>query len=70
MLNNLEAEIKRKNLKKDEIAKSIGKTYITLTQKMSGKYPFTYDEAVKIQETFFPEVDIKVLFEETNQSAS
>ena len=62
MFNNLEAEIKRKNIKKNDIAKVIGKTYITLTLKMAGKYPFTYDEALKIQETFFPEIEIKDLF--------
>ncbi len=62
MFNNLEAEIKRKNIRKNDIAKAIGKTYNTLTLKMAGKYPFTYDEALKIQETFFPESEIKDLF--------
>lgn len=62
MFNNLEAEIVRKRIKKQEIAKEIGRTYNTLNLKISGKYPFTYDEALIIQEKFFPECDLKELF--------
>lgn len=62
MYNNLEAEIVRKKVKKEQIAKKIGKTYNTLMLKMSGKYSFTYDEAILIQETYFPDCNIKELF--------
>lgn len=62
MYNNLEAEITRKKIKKPEIAKAIKKSYNTLNLKIAGKYPFTYDEALKIQETFFPECELKNLF--------
>lgn len=67
MYLNLEAEIIRKKLKKPVIAKAIGRTYNTLGLKIAGKYPFTYEEALKIHEEFFPEYDFKVLFEKTNQ---
>lgn len=67
MYRNLEAEIVRKEISKDEIAKAINKTYNTLTLKMAGKFPFTYDEAVTIQETFFPNCDLKTLFEKTEK---
>nr|DAO81066.1 MAG TPA: protein-turn-helix DNA binding protein [Caudoviricetes sp.] len=62
MYNNLEAEIVRKKIKKTIIAKEIGKTYNTLNLKISGKYPFTYDEALIIHEKFFSECDFKSLF--------
>ncbi len=62
MYTNLEAEIVRKKLSKETIAKAIGKTYNTLTLKLNGKYSFTYDEALIIQETFFPGYDLKELF--------
>ncbi|MEF9991358.1 MAG: hypothetical protein RR657_01515 [Peptostreptococcaceae bacterium] len=62
MHNNLEAEITRKRINKQKIATTIGRTYNTLNLKISGKYPFTYDEAIKIQEEFFPECDLKDLF--------
>ena len=42
--------------------KSYRKNYITLTLKLCGKSSFLYEKAVKIQETFFPEYDLKELF--------
>lgn len=66
MYNNLEAEIIRKRIKKQEIAKKIGRTYNTLNLKIAGKYPFTYDEALIIHEKFFPECDFKELFKKTD----
>lgn len=62
MYHNLEVEIVRKKIKKPILAKAIGRTYNTLNLKIAGKYPFTYDEALLIQEKFFPECDIKELF--------
>lgn len=62
MYNNLEAEIVRRRIKKQDIAKEIGRTYNTLNLKIAGKYQFTYDEALTIQEKFFPECDFKELF--------
>lgn len=64
MYLNLEAESVRRKVKRGEMANVIGKSYTTLTLKMAGKYPFTYDEAVLIQETFFPECDLKFLFKD------
>lgn len=65
MYCNLEAEIVRNRIKKHIIAEAIGKTYNTLNLKIAGKYPFTYDEALIIQEKFFPEIDFKELFKKT-----
>ncbi len=62
MYYNLEAEIVRKNISKEVIAKKINKTYNTLSQKLNGKYPFTYDEALIIQENYFPNIELKELF--------
>lgn len=62
MYANLEAEIARRRIPKEEIAKSIGKTYATFTTKLNGKSSFLYEEALTIQENFFPSMDIKYLF--------
>ncbi len=62
MYLNLEVEILKHKIKKEEIAKVIDKTLNTLRQKMMGTSNFTYDEAVKIQETFFENYDLKELF--------
>lgn len=65
MYPNLEAEIARKKIKKPIMAKVIGRTYNTLNLKIAGRYPFTYEEALKIQEEFFPDCDFKELFEKS-----
>lgn len=62
MYLNLEVEILKHKIKKEEIAKVIDKTLNTLRQKTMGTSNFTYDEAVKIQETFFENYDLKELF--------
>lgn len=62
MYRNLEAEIVRNSLSKWDIAKAIGKSYNTFNLKLKGKSPFTYDEALTIQEKFFSEIDLKKLF--------
>lgn len=67
MYSNLEAEIVRNRISKEILAKAIGKTYTTFTLKLNGKYSFTYDEAIKIQETFFPDIEIKELFKKDNK---
>lgn len=66
MRNNLEAEIARRKIKKPVMAEAIGRSYNTLNLKISGKYPFTYDEALIIQEKFFPECDFKELFKKSD----
>lgn len=66
MYNNLEAEIVRCKIKKTVIAKEIGRSYNTLNLKIAGKYPFTYDEALKIHEKFFPQCDFKDLFKKSD----
>ena len=67
MYPNLEAEIARKRIKKPILASAIGRSYNTLNLKIAGKYPFTYDEALKIQEEFFPDYDLKELFKQEQQ---
>lgn len=63
MYANLEAEIVRNRISKETIAKKIGKTYTTFTMKLNEKSSFLYGEALTIQESFFPDVDIKYLFQ-------
>lgn len=63
MYLNLEAEIIRRKIPKNDIANFIGKSYTTFIFKLSGKSNFTYEEALKIQEKFFPDMDIKYLFQ-------
>ena len=60
---NLLAEMTRTNITQQDIAIVLNKTVLTVSTKISGKYPFTLDEAVKIKENLFNDKDISYLFE-------
>jgi predicted transcriptional regulator len=62
MYPNLEAEIARYKISKEEIAESIGINYKTFINKLNGKYPIKLHEAEKIRNEFFPDLDLDYLF--------
>lgn len=41
----------------------------TVSDKLKGKYPFTFQEAVLVQEKFFPEYELKYLFTPAGDTA-
>ncbi len=63
MYKNLLAEMARNGVTRAQIAEVVGKSYNHVREKIKGKYEFEYGEAVKIQETFFPDLDLKYLFD-------
>lgn len=75
MYPNVVAEYKRAGLTLQMIADKLDITISTLSQKLNGKYPITFDEAVKIRDiivdakqtrgiTINIDMAIDVLFEE------
>lgn len=60
--DNLRAEMGRKNVGIRDLAKAIGVNRDTLARKLSKKSPIYLDEAFRIQQTMFPDLDIKYLF--------
>lgn len=62
MYKNLLAEMVRNNVSREQIAETIGRSYNQTRHKINGKHPLTYAEAKAIQETHFPDIDIKYLF--------
>lgn len=62
MLNNLEDIRKKKKVSLVDMADLLGVKYQTISEKINGKSDFKFGEAIKIQETFFPEYEIKYLF--------
>lgn len=62
MFPNLEVEISRKRISKQDLAKTIHKSYKTLLRKLSGKCPLTLDEAEAIAKEYFPEMRLEYLF--------
>ena len=62
MLHNLQAEIARKKVPQAEIAKVISVSDRTVRKKMTGETKFTFPEARKIRDTFFPDMELDYLY--------
>lgn len=62
MYPNLEAEMARYKVKREDIALEIGKSSKTVGLKLSGRTPFTIDEAFIIKRKFFPDCNVEALF--------
>jgi len=61
--NNLRAEMARANIGIGEIAQTCGYNRDTLSRKLSKKTPINLDDAFMIQQTFFPALNVKYLFD-------
>lgn len=61
---NIEAVRIEKEVALVDIADFLGIKSQTVRDKINGTYPFKFDEAVKVQQKFFPEYDLKFLFSE------
>jgi len=59
---NLMAEMARKNIKQKDIANLLEVAVSGASDRIRGKQKITFDEAIKIQGAFFPDIDIKYLF--------
>lgn len=62
MLRNLEKVRKEKGVSLVDIADLLKVRYQTVSDKIKGRSDFSVREAILIQETFFPEYELKFLF--------
>ena len=62
MYPNLEAEMKRRNISNDDIAKVLNKGARTIRSKRSGESEFTLNECMMIRDSFFVSLTIEYLF--------
>lgn len=62
MYPNLEAELKRRNLKRSDLAKCIGCTPSTVSLKMLNKGDFTFSEIMKIKKWLGVNMPLEELF--------
>lgn len=69
MYYNLEAEMARKGITKSFIAEKMGMRYATLVDKLNGRYPLYFEQAVMIQKLFFPEYNLEYLFSSEDSAA-
>ncbi len=62
MLNNLRAEMVRRNISAKDIAKVLGIGDRAARDRLAGRVQFSIDEALAVRNNFFPELDIDYLF--------
>lgn len=58
----LSREIARRGIAKTDIAQSLNISNRALNNRLAGKVSFTVQEAIKIHDTFFPDVFFDYLF--------
>ena len=61
-MDNLRAEMKRHGVSVPDVATLIGCSEKTLRSKISGSADFTYSEAKKIRDSYFPAMRMEYLF--------
>ena len=62
MYPNLEAELKRRGVKRSDIADHIGCSISTISEKMQGKSDFSLQAAKKIKSFLGVDLPLEVLF--------
>lgn len=69
MYPNLNAEMARRNFTIEKMVTALNSVGVAMTigtfsNKRSGKYPFTFNEAVKIKQVLAVDMSLESLFEE------
>jgi len=62
MYPNLEAELKRRNIKRTDLAAHLGCAVTTISEKMQGNSDFTVKAAKKIKELLGGSLSLEYLF--------
>lgn len=62
-LKNLEAEMKRNNISRNDIANLLGISYRTVHSRFNGESEWGYSECVKIRDSYFQGMSLDYLFQ-------
>ena len=63
----LEYRMKQENVSRADIQELLGVSEKTVRNKISGETDFTWEEARKVGNSFFPKDDFNELFEQTDR---
>ena len=66
-VENLEAEMKRKKISRQDIARILGLSYRTIHSRFNGESEWGYSECVLIRDTYFPDMELSYLFQTVKQ---
>ena len=69
MYRNLEAELKRNEITREQLAQLLGVTVSTMSEKLTKPNRLKVQEARIIRKTFFPSLTLDYLFEENVKGA-
>ena len=61
-VDNLEAEMKRKKITRNDVASLLGLSYRTIHSRFNGESEWGYAECVKIRDEFFTGMELDYLF--------
>ena len=64
MYPNLKAEMARKGITLADVSKVLDVRVSTVSDKFNGKYPITFNEAIKIKKMLEVDLTLEELFEE------
>lgn len=59
---NLRGEMAKRRVSIEDIADLLGIHRNSVANKVNGESPFSFEQSVKIQEKFFPDLELKYLF--------
>ncbi len=62
---NLKGEMAKRNIKVEDIANALNIHRNSASNKINGDTSFSIEEAVKVKETYFPDLSLKYLFEKS-----
>lgn len=62
-VDNLEAEMKRNKISRNDIANLLGLSYRTIHSRFNGESQWGYSECVKVRDTYFPSMELSYLFQ-------
>lgn len=68
-VDNLEAEMKRKKISRNDVANLLGLSYRTIHSRFNGESQWGYSECVKIRNSFFPEMELSYLFQTSEEDS-
>lgn len=70
MYRNLEAELKRNGITREQIAAALGINIATVSAKLTRLDRLRLAEAVKIKQRFFPDLGLEYLFDTTDSKTA
>ena len=68
MYRNVKAEMTRRGITLETLAQQLGVTIGTLSNKLNGKQPLTFNEAKKIKSELAVDIPLEELFEEYTEA--